>query len=214
MARSSLFFFQRSRGRADRALFLVFNGDVEMSGSRLFGVVGIVLIATAPAMAGVVTFDPLSADVLAGTQVAVQIDISTSLPQQNLAIVTIGLNDAAGDLANFVYDPDWTTPFTPDPPVYDASASYPHSITVGGQGLGSSSSYTLGSFIIDTAGMVPGNYTVSVDFNIDAESEFVLFGEDDLTDPLFGTFDLTILPEPGCLVLLALAGLTVVTRRR
>jgi uncharacterized protein (TIGR03382 family) len=67
---------------------------------------------------------------------------------------------------------------------------------------------------IDTTGMAMGNYLVSIDFSRDASSELALLGEEPQNDQLNGSFELTIVPEPGALAIGLLGGLAMLRRRR
>lgn len=187
-----------------------------MNPARFVCAIGAAL-AAAPALASVASFDPPNASVIAGTTIQTQLDVTTeTLSDFDFAYLLVGSDDAA-DLG-FGFDSDWSTAFNNNVsgPFFDGEGIYAQEVVLGGDnnnvGVGATS-LTVGMLSIETTGMALGNYSVSIDFSRDASSELAITGESHQSDPLWGTFNFAIVPEPGAMALLLL-GLGATLRRR
>jgi len=171
-----------------------------------------------PVTAADINFINESASIVSsGTPIFVdlEIDLDTgALDDFDFATILIGTDDAT-DLS-FVLDSAWTSEFESNTLLFDSQSIYAQEVDLesfsndGAIGL---STILIGNLEIDTTGMSPGIYSVLIDNNIDDYSEVVNTGEGGASDPLFGSFEFTILPEPVSVTLLAL-GIPVLARRR
>lgn len=127
----------------------------------------------------------------------------------NLADVVIGSNYSAN--LSFSYSPAWLGSFANVSPPTFGIGFYDHDVFVGGNNPSPvGASLPLGTVTIDTTGMLPGSYAVSIDNGHDGLS---LLGLNAQTEPLYGQGLYVIVPEPTTTALLV-GALLLVRRNR
>ncbi|MCK4657898.1 MAG: hypothetical protein KAV82_00105 [Phycisphaerae bacterium] len=185
--------------------------------SKLLEIVVVVSLISSPLLAGTISFSSQAAEVTAGTPITTDVVLVPDLPAFEYAFILIG-SDGATDL-DFAYHQDWISAFdSVVGPSFDDEGVYAQEVSVGGNvfpPLWGVTSLAVGTLTIDTTGMADGDYTATVDYSRDDDrSKLLWHDEATFIDPLSGTFNFTIVPEPAGPGLLALCALAMLRKRR
>jgi MYXO-CTERM domain-containing protein len=164
------------------------------------------------AFAGIVTFDPLTPTTVdSGERVSLAVGVSLEeMADFSTARVVLASMDL--QMADWVYNPDWLAAMA-FPVVEDPPGVFPNERLVGGNLLFTSEAWTVGTLEVGTDGLPFGDYTVFVDGDTDGISGLYDMG-DTVIETLAGSAVVSVIPEPGALVLLGVGGLAVLRRRR
>lgn len=179
------------------------------------------VFATSNAFGGIVTYDRLTTDDVAGVDQIFNVFVSTDAKGIDSASILINSDDTLN--FSWVYSSEWNsafgsvTPASPGPPFFITSMFLGASTPVSGEPPSVGTSIWVGILTIDTTGLADGTYTVFTDF--DRETPFVGPGGistlsfQGADDSLFGSGSFVV-PEPATLALLGIGGIAVLRRRR
>ncbi len=171
------------------------------------------------ALGGLVIFAPSAVEVTPGTPVTMEVTLQAEqYPGFWGADVLIGSDDIP---FTFEYSEPFRREMMYIKGPFLQSGIYQYDVLVGG----SNSSRTVGSSLmlgiirVDTTDLASGEYLIMVDYDIDQVSQMVwLYSVTGLLyfEPLHGQVSITVVPEPGTLLLLApvLCAFVKLTRER
>ncbi len=179
---------------------------------RVAVVMLLVTFVSSSAFAGTITFTPDKATVLAGEKVKFDLTLSSLdvLSAFDSIDVVVGAPDGLV-IQDFVFSAESIAgsifqAVTPDVGKYIDDTKF------GFFGLAPlGTPFNLGSLTVDTTGLEIGKYTLVVSFDTDLQSTATLSG---LSEPLFGSASVNVIPEPATISLLGLATLALIRRRK